>query len=159
VAASQLGLTGGAQLIFVFFFPNPRKSSIQLLLEAQKICSNYSIRRWSFLFIFNSIGWFGVSIFFYVFGLSLQTLSDRSHMYLCFFYIWEALNILIGGYQESPYKIVNSLLAGTRYIFFIIWSWTVEPLEILMHYYKSFWKNCIFGSFHLKFSEFSLNFS
>jgi hypothetical protein len=35
VAASQLGLTGGAQPIFVFF-PNPRKTSIQLLLEAQQ---------------------------------------------------------------------------------------------------------------------------
>jgi hypothetical protein len=33
VGASQLGLTGGAQLIF---FPNPRKTSIQLLLEAQQ---------------------------------------------------------------------------------------------------------------------------
>jgi hypothetical protein len=35
VAAGQLGLTGGAQPIFVFF-PNPRKTSIQLLLEAQQ---------------------------------------------------------------------------------------------------------------------------
>jgi hypothetical protein len=35
VAASQLGLTGGAQPIFVFF-PHPRKTSIQLLLEAQQ---------------------------------------------------------------------------------------------------------------------------
>jgi hypothetical protein len=33
-----------------FFVPNPRKTSILLLLE-QEICSNYSIRRWSFLFI------------------------------------------------------------------------------------------------------------
>jgi hypothetical protein len=36
VAAGQLGLTGGAQPIFVFFFPHPRKTSIQLLLEAQQ---------------------------------------------------------------------------------------------------------------------------
>jgi hypothetical protein len=36
VAAGQLGLTGGAQPIFVFF-PNPRKTSIQLLLEAQQL--------------------------------------------------------------------------------------------------------------------------
>jgi hypothetical protein len=35
VAAGQLGLTGGAQPIYVFF-PNPRKTSIQLLLEAQQ---------------------------------------------------------------------------------------------------------------------------
>jgi hypothetical protein len=35
VAAGQLGLTGGAQPIFVFF-PNPRKTSIQLVLEAQQ---------------------------------------------------------------------------------------------------------------------------
>jgi hypothetical protein len=35
VAAGQLGHTGGAQPIFVFF-PNPRKTSIQLLLEAQQ---------------------------------------------------------------------------------------------------------------------------
>jgi hypothetical protein len=35
VAAGQLGLTGGAQPIFVFF-PNPRKTSIQLPLEAQQ---------------------------------------------------------------------------------------------------------------------------
>jgi hypothetical protein len=35
VAAGQLGLTGGAQPIF-FFFPNPLKTSIQLLLEAQQ---------------------------------------------------------------------------------------------------------------------------
>jgi hypothetical protein len=35
VAAGQLGLTGGAQPIFVFF-PNPRKTSIQLLLKAQQ---------------------------------------------------------------------------------------------------------------------------
>jgi hypothetical protein len=35
VAAGQLKLTGGAQPIFVFF-PNPRKTSIQLLLEAQQ---------------------------------------------------------------------------------------------------------------------------
>jgi hypothetical protein len=34
VAAGQLGLTGGAQPIF--FPPNPRKTSIQLLLEAQQ---------------------------------------------------------------------------------------------------------------------------
>jgi hypothetical protein len=34
VAAGQLGLTGGAQPIF--FFSNPRKTSIQLLLEAQQ---------------------------------------------------------------------------------------------------------------------------
>jgi hypothetical protein len=33
VAAGQLGLTDGAQPIF---FPNPRKTSIQLLLEAQQ---------------------------------------------------------------------------------------------------------------------------
>jgi hypothetical protein len=33
VAAGQLGLTGGAQPIF---FPNPQKTSIQLLLEAQQ---------------------------------------------------------------------------------------------------------------------------
>jgi hypothetical protein len=33
VAAGQLGLTGGVQPII---FPNPRKSSIQLLLEAQQ---------------------------------------------------------------------------------------------------------------------------
>jgi hypothetical protein len=33
VAAGQLELTGGAQPIF---FPNPRKTSIQLLLEAQQ---------------------------------------------------------------------------------------------------------------------------
>jgi hypothetical protein len=35
VAAGQLGLKGGAQPIF-FFFPNPLKTSIQLLLEAQQ---------------------------------------------------------------------------------------------------------------------------
>jgi hypothetical protein len=35
VAAGQLGLTGGAQPIFVFF-PYQRKTSIQLLLEAQQ---------------------------------------------------------------------------------------------------------------------------
>jgi hypothetical protein len=35
VAAGQLELTGGAQPIFVFF-PNPRKTSIQLVLEAQQ---------------------------------------------------------------------------------------------------------------------------
>jgi hypothetical protein len=35
VTAGQLGLTGGAQPIYVFF-PNPRKTSIQLLLEAQQ---------------------------------------------------------------------------------------------------------------------------
>jgi hypothetical protein len=35
VAAGQLGLTGGAQPIFVFF-SHPRKTSIQLLLEAQQ---------------------------------------------------------------------------------------------------------------------------
>jgi hypothetical protein len=34
VAAGQLGLTGGAQPIF--FIPNPRKTRIQLLLEAQQ---------------------------------------------------------------------------------------------------------------------------
>jgi hypothetical protein len=33
VAAGQLGLTGGAQPIF---FPNSRKTSIKLLLEAQQ---------------------------------------------------------------------------------------------------------------------------
>jgi hypothetical protein len=33
VAAGQLGFTGGAQ---PFFFSNPRKTSIQLLLEAQQ---------------------------------------------------------------------------------------------------------------------------
>jgi hypothetical protein len=32
VAAGQLGLTAD----FCFFFPNPRKTSIQLLLEAQQ---------------------------------------------------------------------------------------------------------------------------
>jgi hypothetical protein len=35
VAAGQLKLTGGARPIFVFF-PNPRKTSIQLFLEAQQ---------------------------------------------------------------------------------------------------------------------------
>jgi hypothetical protein len=35
VVAGQLGLIGGAQPFFVFF-PNPRKTSIQLLLEAQQ---------------------------------------------------------------------------------------------------------------------------
>jgi hypothetical protein len=35
VVADQLELTGGAQPIFVFF-PHPRKTSIQLLLEAQQ---------------------------------------------------------------------------------------------------------------------------
>jgi hypothetical protein len=35
VAAGQLGLTGGAQPIFVFFL-NSRKTSIQILLEAQQ---------------------------------------------------------------------------------------------------------------------------
>jgi hypothetical protein len=35
VAAGQLRLIGGAQPIFVFF-SNPRKTSIQLLLEAQQ---------------------------------------------------------------------------------------------------------------------------
>jgi hypothetical protein len=35
MAAGHLGLTGGAQSIF-FFFPNPLKTSIQLLLEAQQ---------------------------------------------------------------------------------------------------------------------------
>jgi hypothetical protein len=35
VAAGQLWLKGRAQPIFVFF-PNPRKTSIQLLLEAQQ---------------------------------------------------------------------------------------------------------------------------
>jgi hypothetical protein len=35
VAAGQLGLTGGCQPIFVFF-PNPQKTSIHLLLEAQQ---------------------------------------------------------------------------------------------------------------------------
>jgi hypothetical protein len=34
VAAGQLGHTGGAQPIFLF--PNPQKTGIQLLLEAQK---------------------------------------------------------------------------------------------------------------------------
>jgi hypothetical protein len=34
VGAGQLGLTGGAQPIFLFF-PNPLKTRIQLLLEAQ----------------------------------------------------------------------------------------------------------------------------
>jgi hypothetical protein len=33
VAAGQMGLTGGTQPIF---FPNPRKTSMQLLLEAQQ---------------------------------------------------------------------------------------------------------------------------
>jgi hypothetical protein len=36
VPAGQLGLTGGAQP-FLVFFPNPRKTSIKLLLEAQRI--------------------------------------------------------------------------------------------------------------------------
>jgi hypothetical protein len=35
VAAGQLELIGGTQPIFVFFL-NPRKTSIQLLLEAQQ---------------------------------------------------------------------------------------------------------------------------
>jgi hypothetical protein len=35
VTAGQLELTGGAQPIF-FFFPNPLKTSIQLLLKAQQ---------------------------------------------------------------------------------------------------------------------------
>jgi hypothetical protein len=35
VATGQLGLTGGAQPVFVFF-PHPRKTSIQLLLEPQQ---------------------------------------------------------------------------------------------------------------------------
>jgi hypothetical protein len=35
VAAGQLGLTGGAQPIFVFF-PTSTKNKIQLLLEAQQ---------------------------------------------------------------------------------------------------------------------------
>jgi hypothetical protein len=34
VASGQLGLTGGAQPMI--FFPNPRNTSIQLLLEAQQ---------------------------------------------------------------------------------------------------------------------------
>jgi hypothetical protein len=34
VAAGKLGLTGGPSR---FFIPNPRKTSIQLLLEAQKL--------------------------------------------------------------------------------------------------------------------------
>jgi hypothetical protein len=53
VAAGQLELTGGAQPIFVFF-PKSTKNKYTTTFgspTAQKICSNYSIRRWSFLFI------------------------------------------------------------------------------------------------------------
>jgi hypothetical protein len=53
VAAGQLGLTGGAQPIFVFF-PKSTENKYTTTFgspTAQKICSNYSIRRWSFLFI------------------------------------------------------------------------------------------------------------
>jgi hypothetical protein len=49
VAAGQLGLTGDFG-----FFPNYTKNKYTTTFEsptAQKICSNYSIRRWSFLFI------------------------------------------------------------------------------------------------------------
>jgi hypothetical protein len=53
VAAGQLGLTGRAQPIFVFF-PKSTENKYTITFgspTAQKICSNYSIRRWSFLFI------------------------------------------------------------------------------------------------------------
>jgi hypothetical protein len=54
VADGQLGLTGGAQSIF---FPNPLKTSTTFGSPAAlEICSNYSIRRWSFLFI-NICSW------------------------------------------------------------------------------------------------------
>jgi hypothetical protein len=52
-AAGQLGLTGGAQPIFVFFHKSTKNKYTTTFGSptAQKICSNYSIRRWSFLFI------------------------------------------------------------------------------------------------------------
>jgi hypothetical protein len=57
VAAGQLELTGGAQPILVFF-PKSTKNKYTTTFgspTAQKICSNYSIRRWSFLFISTSL--------------------------------------------------------------------------------------------------------
>jgi hypothetical protein len=57
VAAGQLGLIGGAQPIFVFF-PKCTKNKYTTTFGspiAKKICSNYSIRRWSFLFIYFEI--------------------------------------------------------------------------------------------------------
>jgi hypothetical protein len=36
MAAGQLELTGGAIRFLFFFLPNPRKASIQLILEAQQ---------------------------------------------------------------------------------------------------------------------------
>jgi hypothetical protein len=49
VAAGQLGLTGGAPPIFVFFSQIHEKQVYKYFWK--KICSKYSIRRWSFLFI------------------------------------------------------------------------------------------------------------
>jgi hypothetical protein len=68
VAAGKLELRGGAQPIFVFF-PKSTKNKYTTTFgnpTAQKICSNYSIRRWSFLFIFFA--------FIIIFILSAKTL-------------------------------------------------------------------------------------
>jgi hypothetical protein len=53
VAAGQLKLTGGAQPILVFFSKSTKNKYTTTFGSptAQKICSNYSIRRWSFLYI------------------------------------------------------------------------------------------------------------
>jgi hypothetical protein len=64
VAAGQLGLTGGAQPIFVLF-PTSTKNKYT---TAQKICSNYSIRRWSFLFIFSLILKILNTLFYFIFS-------------------------------------------------------------------------------------------
>jgi hypothetical protein len=51
IVATGLRLTGGAQPIF---FPKSTKNMNTTTFgspTAQEICSNYSIRRWSFLFI------------------------------------------------------------------------------------------------------------
>jgi hypothetical protein len=71
VAAGQLGLTGRAQPIF---FPKSTKNKYTTP-TTQEICSNYSIRRWSFLFI-SDCKWF----FLLKFEIPTWFLLDKKYL-------------------------------------------------------------------------------
>jgi hypothetical protein len=82
---------------------------------------------WVLLFEFYlvSIHWFGVSIiflfYFLWFGLSLQTLSHRSHLYFVFFFhFWGVkYTFLVAFWIAHTKLLIESLLADTRQIFLV----------------------------------------
>jgi hypothetical protein len=140
VAAGQLGLTGGAQPIF---FPKSTKNKYTTSFgspTAQEICSNYSITRWSFLFIVNMVLNLNLHLFnhFSSLILAMNDVWLLHYQKKCKFLCW-CISYLMKRWLTKVLAKIVSKKCQTRAFFGLVIVWcSAVPIAFLAILTNSF---------------------